>query len=282
MNNQLGEVVPIGELKVPNVLYKYRYFGNEYHEKAIFENELYIPSANEFNDPFDSRIPFRYREEDLTTENIYLKGLELAPIRYPNNPERHQEFAFEMQKKGLLNDPYHLEKFDQDTFEKLCNSYGIYCLTPNAEDMLMWSYYGNSHKGFCIGYNTKYLIECGLFGMGGQVLYQDDFPRLPLLRNEEDNPMLKILFTKWTKWSHENEYRLIHRYKHGKIHKLDNEAISEIVFGCQVSEKDRLVYEEKISKHLPKTKVFQIELRKDNFGLSKSTIVDELLLFRTK
>ena len=54
-----GEVLSIDNLSLPDVLYKYRQFGNTFHEKALFNQDIYIPSANEFNDPYDSRIPFR-------------------------------------------------------------------------------------------------------------------------------------------------------------------------------------------------------------------------------
>jgi hypothetical protein len=150
--NNAGKILPIEELQVPNALYKYRYFHNEFHEKALFEREIYIPSAKQFNDPYDSKIPFRYRSEDLTEENIYKKCLALAKTFHVGLSDAHyQEIAYDIQKKDLLKDPHHLQEFDKQTFERLCNDYGIYCLIGDSENLLMWSYYADSHRGFCIG-----------------------------------------------------------------------------------------------------------------------------------
>jgi len=117
-----------------------------------------------------------------------------------------------------------------------------------------------------------------LFGMGGQIAYATDFPKLPLFLNENDSPLLNILFTKWAKWKHENEYRLIHTYKKGKIHLLPNEAIGEIVFGCQLADIDKVKYAERIRRILPDVKIYQIEMDKKTFGLKKTPIFDENLL----
>jgi hypothetical protein len=279
MNEELkGKVLPIDQLKLPKILYKYRHFDNKFHLNSILQREIYIPSAKEFNDPYDSKIPFRYREEDLTDENIYKKCLQLAKQMNPGlSNEKYEEMAYRMQKEDSLRDAHHLEKFDKLTFERLCNDYGIYCLTPDAENLLMWSYYGDSHRGFCIGYNSDFLVKCGLFGMGGEVLYRDDFPKLPLFLTEDDHPMLDILFTKWNKWIHEDEYRLVHSYKHGKIFTLPKEAINEIVIGCQISDHDKILNVFKIKEALPDVKIFQIEQNNELFGLRKVPVFDKNL-----
>ena len=96
----IGKVLPIDRLEVPEILYKYRFFNNEFHLKAIFKSEIYIPSAREFNDPYDSKIPFRYREEDLTDENIYKKCLQLAKQINPGlTNEKYEEIAYRIENR---------------------------------------------------------------------------------------------------------------------------------------------------------------------------------------
>lgn len=276
--NAFGKALPIEELKLPPTLYKYRQFNNVNHENALFKQELYLPSAKEFNDPYDSKIPFRYKPEDLTPDNIYKKCLQLAKANFQGlNETQYQQKAYDMQLSDALNDSYHLEKFDQITFNRLCKDYGIFCLTPDDQNLLMWSYYGDSHKGFCIGYDSNFLVKSGVFGMGGKIVYRNDFPLLPLFLTKDDFPLLNVLFTKWKKWNHEDEYRLVHTYSVGKIIQLPTDSITEIVFGCQLSEKDQIKYLEKILNHLPKAKIFKIELAKDSFGLKKVPVFDEVL-----
>ncbi len=277
-NNIKGKVIPIDELELPEVLYKYRSFNNIYHQRSLFEQEIYLPPASQFNDPFDSKVPFRYREEDLTLENVLKKCLDIARQTESNlSDQQYDEIAFRIKREGLLYDSHHLEQVDKKTFERLCSDFGIYCLTPDEKNLLMWSYYADSHKGFCIGYNTQLLIKQGVFGMGGQIAYRDDFPKLPLFISEDDSPLLNILFTKWKKWEHEDEYRLIHRYKNGNTRILEPSAISEVVLGCQVSEIDKIKHVEHIRQQLPDVKIFQIEQLKDKFGLTKVAVFDDKL-----
>ena len=101
--------------------------------------------------------------------NIYKKCLSLAKIRESGlTEERYQTIAYEMQSKDYLNDVNRLDVFDKQCFNGICHDFGIFCLTPDPVNVLMWSYYGDSHRGFSIGYSTAYLVKSGLFGMGGQ------------------------------------------------------------------------------------------------------------------
>lgn len=98
------------------------------------------------------------------------------------------------------------------------------CLSATYESILMWSYYGNNHKGVCleidIDEDSEYLSK---------VQYQDERPTMQtekLLRNycgqlfvntgkENANAILLPLIlqpyiTKAEGWKHEQEYRLIY------------------------------------------------------------------------
>lgn len=273
-----GEVVNINDLQVPEVLYKYRCFGNKHHENAVYDCEIYIPSPDGFNDPFDSKIPFRFEEKDLTEENIRKKTFDLAKQLFPDKPRVYQEeIAMKMQNDGLVYDDLHLDRFDRFAFERLCKDYGIYCLTPDEKNLLMWSYYADSHRGFCIGYNAKYLVRCGLFSLGGEIAYANGFPKMPLFLTKNDRPLIKLLFTKWEVWKHEKEYRFVHNYKRGKVYTLPKQAITEVILGCNVPEKQRMAFVNIVTKALPHVKIYQIEQCKKAFGLEKKPILDDKL-----
>jgi hypothetical protein len=275
----MNSVSPITDLKLPPVLYKFRDYKDDYHLKSLWSEELYIPSVNEFNDPSDSTTPFRYKEEDLTEDNIYRKCLQIAKLNYPDKKEEeHQQMAFENQRKGLLFDEDHTDKFDRMNYEQTCRDFGVYCLTPKFENFLVWSYYANSHKGFCLGYHTAILVNTEIFSIGGLVDYRKDYPKLPLFPTEQDHLFLNIFYTKWDIWKHEKEYRLIHQYKTGKLQKIPKNAIAELILGCNFPETEKLGFTEKFIKQFPEAKVFQMELVKGKFGLVKKLIYDEKLL----
>ncbi|RWU10638.1 DUF2971 domain-containing protein [Pedobacter chitinilyticus] len=270
--------VPIEELNLPKTIYKFRDYENPYHLRSLLDSEIYIPSVNEFNDPLDSKTPFRYREEDLTEEKIYKKCLSIAKINYPNRSEQeYQQIAYDIQQKSLIIDEEHIEKFDRMNYNQICNDFGVYCLTPEYDNFLMWSYYSNSHKGFCIGYDSSVIIDCGIFGMGGAVRYKNEFPKLPLFPSEDHQLFLDIFFIKWEIWQHEKEFRLLHQYKNGKIQKLPSNAVSEIILGCNFPEKEKHFFLQLIINKIPNAKVFQMELIPCEFGITKKLVYDESL-----
>ncbi|MES2827842.1 MAG: DUF2971 domain-containing protein [Bacteroidota bacterium] len=282
----MDNVKLISELKLPPTLFKYRYYRDSDKEKlvsqsvkSLLNNQIFIPSADTFNDPYDSAIPFRYNPNDLTEENIFKKCLELAKYKYPDATDTEvHKYAFDNQQKGLLNNPDHIDEFDRLNFEKSCRDFGIFCVTEDSLNTLMWSYYADSHKGICVGYNTEKLVSSELFGMGGKVIYRDDFPYIPLFPDERHHHFLDLFYTKWTVWEHENEYRLLHTYRNGKVHNIDSEIISEVILGFRFKEEDKLLFVQQLLNTFPKVKIYEISLNKDKFELKKKLIVDGSLL----
>lgn len=275
-----SKAVPIGQLDTPAILYKYRDYENSYHRLILEKGEIYLPSVNEFNDPQDCNLPFRYREKELTEENIFRKCLEISRRAYPSfTEEEHHERAYREQRARSIFDEHHLEQYDADLYRSICNTYGLYCLTQDETNFLMWSYYSNSHKGFCVGFNTEKLIRLKLFSLGGKVLYKNQFPKIPLFNNE-DSFFLNIFFTKSKVWKHENEYRLLHKFKTGKSHAIPIDIIEEVILGANFPEKDILGFTKQLTQILPHTKIFKMELNKTSFGLVKKTVFDSnLFLF---
>jgi hypothetical protein len=75
----MGEILT----DIPDVIYKYRDYNNEWNRKTLFDHELYMASMSQFNDPFEGQLPFRYYPEEVTSENIYLKLLETGKALFP-------------------------------------------------------------------------------------------------------------------------------------------------------------------------------------------------------
>ncbi len=64
---------------IPQPLYKYRQWiepcvDSQYQKRVLTDNEVYLASADQFNDPFDAAIPFKFREDQLTPE-YFLEAL---------------------------------------------------------------------------------------------------------------------------------------------------------------------------------------------------------------
>ncbi|WP_392385405.1 DUF2971 domain-containing protein [Marinomonas primoryensis] len=97
--------------------------------------------------------------------------------------------------------------------ETLNNSHGIVSLTTTHLNKLMWSHYGDSHKGFCI----EFEIDDSNPAFKGK-LYKVKYEEEPMIFNQEimsspykerNDFMFKVITTKDKVWEYEDEYRLI-------------------------------------------------------------------------
>jgi hypothetical protein len=83
---------------------------------------------------------------------------------------------------------------------------GILCFSRNWDNLLLWSHYGDSHKGICLGFD----ISVGEPGSNydTDVQYQ---PNLLQIRGPEDlnfDLANRLLRTKHESWSYEQEVRM--------------------------------------------------------------------------
>lgn len=225
-------------MTMPPILYKYRDYSNEYNRKTLFEFELFLASTSMFNDPYEGAIPFTYDPQDLTPENIFIKMRELAIAEHPDWTEGQiQEYCYEGQQKKLLQDDAHIEKFNETNRADIDKTFGILSLTPKPLNYLMWSHYANSHKGFCIGFDTDILYELTQGGLG-PVTYDEELPKLRLFGDTLDFHR-KQLATKSKVWEYEEEFRVVKSNAAKKTIKYPKEMIKRIFLGCQMDFKKK-------------------------------------------
>lgn len=115
-----------------------------------------------------------------------------------------------------LNDPFDISAVDttdpgvaravSDLVTQLKGKIGLICLSRNWDNILLWSHYGDSHTGICLGFD----ISEGESGTnyGVEVLYQPN--PLQIRRREDVNFDLanRLLRTKHESWSYEQEVRM--------------------------------------------------------------------------
>ena len=219
---------------VPDILYKYRVWEDPNHKRILTNNELYFPSADLFNDPFDSSLPFRYNENEMTDENIIKKLVLLGRSKWP---EISDEELLRRANEQIKEVDFRSDKFWKDGSapinKRLHETFGICSLTPKSDNLLMWSHYANSHKGFCIGFNKDELYS-SVNGMLAKVNYSENMPRIPMFSvGNETLPIL--LSTKSSHWEYEEEYRIVKVFAANKVFKLNDAAFKEIIFGCRMN-----------------------------------------------
>lgn len=207
----------------PKIIYKYRNWivennekATQNHQAALKENKLYLASPSGFNDPFDCRIPSNYllintpeKIEKYVDDGIEKFKPDLIALGIDIESARQSE-------KEELNDIETLQQ-NRENFEftKMDKHLGVLSMSARWDSILMWSHYGDFHKGYCIGFNEEKMRNSGLFAKGGLVIYSDKFPIINPLK--EINPVEKAFLQTHYKakdWEYEEEYRLTKLFFH--------------------------------------------------------------------
>ncbi|UYK66992.1 DUF2971 domain-containing protein [Xanthomonas sacchari] len=208
------------------------------------------------NTPSAGRLAFKYRSGDATTLPRDLKALADA--------------AFYAADRHSLNDPFE-GRFDRspldtqfelaknvasviapkvstslDTVEKatgnllsFADKSGIFSLSYNPLQELIWAHYGGSHQGFCIGYDLEKLtsFEPNVHRVI-EVHYSNTAPTIStvdLMSTGDPVPVLrKMLGVKSKPWSYEEEVRLVTQPP--GLHDHDFRATKTVYFGLRCPE----------------------------------------------
>lgn len=131
------------------------------------------------------------------------------------------------------------------TIKDKLNTMGIYSLSKNNSNELLWAYYASGHTGFAIEYDIDLLEKSLNYNQHFHMLYPID------VNYVEDVPVLdesifkckneltiikKCLGTKSKSWSHEEEYRLI--LDNNGFIDIDYKAITGIYFGYRMENEE--------------------------------------------
>ncbi len=82
----------------------------------------------------------------------------------------------------------------------------VFCFSTTFQNPLMWGHYGNSHKGFCVGYDLNDILNIPEYKGNlrfKEITYADAIP--PLSNEEIDSG--EALYYKSSDWEKENEFR---------------------------------------------------------------------------
>jgi len=253
---------------MPEILYKYRDFKNDFHQRLLFNQELYFTSASKFNDPFDASLPYKYKEDQLTEANIFLKYYSVLKREHPKWGESEiHEAAYQAQRKGLMKDDIQQERFNENINKDINNTFGIVSLSETPNDILMWSHYANSHTGFCVGLDSKFISQNfnPVISLH-QIICQNEIPRIDLF----EDPIIyfiKILCTKSKCWEYEKEFRLVYRDFVNKSLDITEWAIKEVYLGAKMPHLEKQALIKKLIAQYSSVKVFECSLSKSNFAV---------------
>jgi hypothetical protein len=219
-----------------SILYKFRDWEKDFHKNILRKCELFIPSPLALNDPFDCQVTENLNLLDNDEKinefiNIQIKILGLSPITQETKTLKADLFKRLIEERDILQ-----QEIDEFSIDRLDKRTGVLSLSTNWDSILMWGHYANSHKGFCIGFDSEYLDNSGLFNKGGLITYSKDYPKID--PNLDDIIELSFLqtHTKSDFWTYESEYRYNKIFNNSpsdeeRIIKIDLNGIREIILG---------------------------------------------------
>lgn len=127
------------------------------------------------------------------------------------------------------------QKIIEENRSNVLSKYGISCFSEINNDLLMWAYYADGHKGFCLEFDTT----MAPFATAKKVRYKKEAPIFsPELFLESDsrknNDFHEIfLSTKFVQWKNEKVWRLIHK-ESGTKYTYSSKALTGIYFGTKI------------------------------------------------
>lgn len=131
---------------------------------------------------------------------------------------------------------------------------GVFSLSKNVTDELMWAHYGASHCGLAIEYNlnllTRFCSRQHLHCFG--VEYIEEPPNLDMqhLQGHAGEAVRSMLGHKSPRWSYEEEFRIVLENMHGPL-PHDYRAIKSITFGLKVPDQTRKIVFEATKHKVP-------------------------------
>jgi hypothetical protein len=251
---------------VPKTLYKYRNWHDEKHQSIIKENSIWIPDAADFNDPFDCNIPMDYSSISggkKMMERLY--KIIVTPEKNGKVPNLYDEAVQRQLFENRFSNPDFISDFRKAVVKEHKRRNGIFSLTPINNNILVWSHYANSHKGFCVGFDTVKLFKSLSF-TGAYVAYQSKYPIVSPFE-ESDSQWQKMVFTKSNHWEYELEYRLILAKVTNQLIEINPDVYSEIIFGERMLEADKNEIRKVLVEKYPNIKIYNCVQNPSNFEL---------------
>lgn len=250
-------------IQAQNILYKYTEL-NTAIEHIISNNTLKFSNPKDFNDPFDCHegLINVSKVSGQILENIFDNS---EAIR--NSSRQH---LYEKNKKEIIkrvNDKNRV----QSLWKEMHSHYRVSCFSKVSDNTLMWSHYGDKHNGVVVGIKLPFL--------------HNDFVVYPVLYTDKIAPIdgmtdaQKVLYywitTKSHHWSYEQEFRAISKNSK-EIISFEKEWLTEVIFGCKVSDKQIKNYVSYIRNKLRYKNILikRMIIDCDTFSLKEEIIAD--------
>lgn len=256
----------IEDIPVPRRLYKYRSF-DLYSLRMLTSSSVYFSDPTLFNDPLDCKPEL---DVDIDIDSLEMLCMRMTDASSQILNECKNEAAFyNSENPGEMED-YYLQIVASRVKKMLYSQMGkigVLSLAENWSCPLMWSHYGDQHKGICLGFDTPRLSDVTLKKVnyeGQRCIKCSDLMSCFIEGNSVALEGIEetFFFTKANEWKYEREWRV-------KNHKSGEESspyeLKEVYFGmrCDDAVKTAVLN----LKRTPELAYYQVFSPKNTFEL---------------
>lgn len=206
---------------------------------AVTQCKLWFSQAESFNDPFDCGI------EPTHTGDFELEELE----EYLNDLAFHSPMLGNLRNSGYWTTDK--ENRNHEVHQALVanlKKMGVFSALASEKNIVTWSHYGDSHKGFCARYKVDWSTDaCFKRQANGFAIHQVSYSnKMPFCDMEDvfKAPRFVVdtlLTTKYKDWAYEDEIRIIsHKEKGNKLIPLNKMGLEldKVFMGCRADKAD--------------------------------------------
>lgn len=284
---------PSSTERTKKVFYKYR-MASERTEDIITKKSIWLAKPETLNDPLECQIkPIsaqELRKHVREVKTSQASGFMMSVFMAQKNGTRIFGMT-ERKLKRLLKTIKAADSFNKkyqiicdfyesigatgfsspegyfQSLKKLLDEVGIFSLTEDPANTLMWSHYGDSHRGIAFGFEAVEGSDLADGEKCQRVNYSDTLSEFSFERgfsasmafyatgkpipsiSFNDNQVQRAFFSKTNDWAYEREWRYIQ--KTAGAYTLPA-PITEVIFGAKCSDEVRKKYHAIIAKNIGK------------------------------
>ncbi|WP_174800717.1 DUF2971 domain-containing protein [Martelella limonii] len=281
----------------PNKLYKYRAFNDRSLDQAVGD-QLFYADPTTFNDPLDTKPNLEADLDEFALAEILNQLLEqriqaemdaaAKMIKYKGpktinhisqQSKRRAQGMVDQVREGIANiddefDATPAEIFSGFIERELLRRYdkGIISMAERYNCPLMWSHYGDQHRGICFGYSIPEDARRHLY----KVTYDGDrtvkaSSVQAMLRGSEDARQLvdaAVLSRKAPDWEYEKEWRLV------GTRGVQNSPLEleEIIFGIRCSQTVKFSLLRSLNERRRQVSFYEMREQRGAFDLRRTEL----------
>lgn len=271
MINHINNVIESDDglcFRISQYLHRFQKIDQNLFNSLIY-NYQWFSNPLDFNDPYDCNIELDYTN---TPEEIEVFIREMNDNNYNIKDERY----IVKRIKSFVEKPELMALLSKQQDAKIVSKMGLCCFSERDDSLLMWSHYGDSHKGVCLSFDFR--EDLNFFTVPYCVDYPEKYPKVNFINDRRTAKLYRIQFaTKSKEWQYEQEIRIIkdeRRPPYKTDVKFKKRALSSIKFGYKSIEIEQI----KIKSILEKVggyehvKFYKAKLKRFEFGMDYEEI----------